>query len=182
VTGSSLTLEIQLEDGRTIVATPRPEDQDLLRGWQDRDIAVTDRYDDADTSGHEFAATPDITLDVEGHAMTLRLPSSVDVETLKKALALGAVSATIVAAGAVAALQNPASDAAVPIAPAAPITAPAQDINVSQFREERLAERDPMWNVTPGAASVGQTGSSGMGQTGGAGDQDTHGPGRGELE
>ena len=182
MTGSNLTVEIQLEDGRTIVATPRPEDQDLLRAWQDQNVSLTDSPDDSDTSGHKIGGTPDITLDVEGHAMTLRLPNSVDVETLKKALAVGAVSATIVAAGAVAALQNPASDTAVPIAPAAPITAPAQDVGVAQFREERLAERDPMWNVTPGGASVGQTGSTGVGQTGGTGDQDTHGPGRGELE
>ena len=183
MTGSNLTVEIQLEDGRMIVATPRPEDQDLLRAWQDQNVSLTDSSDDSDTSGHKIGGTPDITLDVEGHAMTLRLPNSVDVETLKKALAVGAVSATIVAAGAVAALQNPASDTAVPIAPAAPITAPAQDVGVAQFREERLAERDPMWNVTPTGASVGQSGSTtNLGETGGTGDQDTHGPGRGELE
>jgi hypothetical protein len=179
VTGSTLTVEIQLDDGRTIVATPRPEDQDLLQAWQDRGVALTDRSDDSDTSGHRIAATPDITLDVEGHAMTLRLPNSADVETLKKALAVGAVSATIVAAGAIAAMQNPASNTVEPVAPAAPISAPAPNPDQAQFREERLAERDPMWNVTvPGAAS--QTSGASTGQTGG--DQDTHGPGRGELE
>jgi hypothetical protein len=113
--------------------------------------------------------------------MTLRLPSGADVETLKKALAVGAVTATIVAAGAIAAMQNPASNTAEPVAPAAPISAPAPDLEVSQLREERLAERDPLWNVTPGGAGV-QTGSSNTGETGGTGNQDTHGPGRGELE
>ena len=41
MTGSSLAFEITLNDGRIIVATPRPEDQDLLQAWTDRDIALT---------------------------------------------------------------------------------------------------------------------------------------------
>ena len=46
--------------------------------------------------------------------MTLRLPNSTDVDALKKALAIGAVSATIVAAGAIAAMQGNQAAPAIP--------------------------------------------------------------------
>ena len=145
MTGSNLTIEILLADGRTILATPLPEDQDLLQSWGDRDVTLTDTADDSDTSGHKLAGTPDITLDVEGHAMTLRLPNTTDVDALKKALAVGAVSATIVAAGAIAAMQgNQAAPAipqtihAVPITGLAPVNQPRADFQVRQ--EQRADE------------------------------------------
>ena len=145
MTGSSLTIEIVLADGRTILATPLPEDQDLLQSWSDRDVTLTDTSEDSDTSGHKLAATPDITLDVEGHAMTLRLPNTTDVDALKKALAVGAVSATIVAAGAIAALQGgqaaapaiPNTVHPVPITGLAPVNQPRADF---QLRQEQRAD------------------------------------------
>jgi hypothetical protein len=145
VTGSSLTIEIVLADGRTILATPLPEDQELLQSWGDRDVTLTDSADDSDTTGHKLAGTPDITLDVEGHAMTLRLPNTTDVDALKKALAIGAVSATIVAAGAIAALQGgqaaapaiPQGVHPVPVTGAAPVNQPRADF---QLRHEQRAD------------------------------------------
>ena len=139
MTGSSLTVEITLDDGRIIVATPRPEDQDLLQAWTDRDIALTSSPDDSDTSGH--AVSDDITLDVEGHAMTLRLPNSTDVDTLKKALAVGAVSATIVAAGAIAAMQGNQAAPAVPqVVTPVVVQAPAPAADFQLRREQQIDE------------------------------------------
>ena len=154
MTGSSLTIEIVLADGRTMLATPLPEDQELLQSWGDRDVTLTDNADESDTSGHKIAATSDITLDVEGHAMTLRLPNTTDVDTLKKALAVGAVSATIVAAGAIAAMQGgqaapaiPTTVHPVPIEGAAPVTHPRADFQIR--REEAI---DDMLAAPPAAA------------------------------
>ena len=144
MTGSNLTIEIALADGRTILATPLPEDQDLFQSWGDREVTLTENADEADTTGHKLAATPDITLDVEGHAMTLRLPNTTDVDTLKKALAVGAVSATIVAAGAIAALQGGQTAApAIPqAAQPAPITlqAPQPRADVQLSKEQAVDE------------------------------------------
>ena len=149
MTGSSLTVEISLNDGRIIVATPRPEDQDLLQAWKDRDIALTSSPDDSDTSGH--ALSEDITLDVEGHAMTLRLPHSTDVDALKKALAIGAVSATIVAAGAIAAMQGSQAAPAIPqvVTPVhmqAPVPQPRTEFQLRQQQkaDEMLAAPVPL--------------------------------------
>ncbi len=157
MTGSYLTVEIPLEDGRIVVATPRPEDQDLLQAWKDRDIALTQGPDDSDTSGH--ALSEDITLDVEGHAMTLRLPNSTDVDAVKKALAVGAISATIVAAGALAAMQgNQAAPAVrpIPLTGPAPVTAPSEDF---QLRREKAI--DEMLAAPPAEAPLtNDTGSS----------------------
>ncbi len=152
MTGSSLTIEIVLADGRSILATPLPEDQELLQSWGDRDVTLTDNADDSDTTGHKIAATPDITLDVEGHAMTLRLPNTADVDTLKKALAVGAVSATIVAAGAIAAMQGPQTAAPaipeaihpVPITGQAPVPRAEFQVRQEQRADEMLAAPVPI--------------------------------------
>jgi hypothetical protein len=144
VTGSNLTIEITLADGRTILATPLPEDQDLFWSWGEREVTLTENADEPDTSGHKIGATPDITLDVEGHAMTLRLPNTTDVDSLKKALAVGAVSATIVAAGAIAAMQGqgapaiPTTVQPVPIQGAAPVNHPRPDF---QLRHEQRSDQ-----------------------------------------
>ncbi|MEP7159123.1 MAG: hypothetical protein ABI797_06825 [Chloroflexota bacterium] len=163
-------IAITFNDGRVVVAAPKPEDQDRLSGIAQETVVLTSG-DDFDTAGH--GPSTDITLDVEGHAMTLRMPSQADAETLRRLLMVGAVSATIVAAGAIASLQGPASSTAQSVAPAAPITAPA-NLDLAAQREDRLADLDPMWDSTAGGASAGQ-GSN-------AGGQDTHGQGRGELE
>jgi len=118
-------LAIQLDDGRVVVGTPKPEDQGRLG-----DLALGDEIElsgsefDNDTSGHAMAE--DVLVDVEGHAMTLRLPTAGDAEALRKALAIGAVTATLVAAGAIAAMQgNPAVPAVPQSFPAAPALVPA---------------------------------------------------------
>ena len=145
MTGSNLTIEITLADGRTILATPLPEDQDLFWSWGDRQVALTENPDDSDTSGHELGATTDIGLDVEGHAMTLRLPNTTDVDALKKALAVGAVSATIIAAGAIAAMQGsqaapaiPTTVQRVPIEGTIPVNHPRADF---QLRHEQRSDQ-----------------------------------------
>lgn len=153
MTGSNLTIEIVLADGRTVLATPLPEDQELLQAWGDREVTLTDTADDSDTSGHKIGATSDITLDVEGHAMTLRLPNTGDVDALKKALAVGAVSATIVAAGAIAAMQGnqavpaiPQAIHPVPISGPAPVNQPRADFQLRQQEraDEMLAAPVPL--------------------------------------
>lgn len=135
-TGSSLA--IQLNDGRTVIATPGPEDQDRLAQMGDRPIILSAIESDTDTYGHSFSS--DVTLDVEGHAVTLRLPTPADAEALRNALAVGVITATIVAAGAIAAMQGgPGTTATQNIADSprsAP--APAEDF---QTRRERAIDR-----------------------------------------
>jgi hypothetical protein len=103
-------------DGRTIVAQPRPEDQatlaELLRTGQNLELKAPSD----DTEGHVLAAD-ELSVDVEGHAMTLRLPNATDAATLRRALAVGALTATVAIGGFVAGTQV--------AAPAAPLTAPA---------------------------------------------------------
>jgi hypothetical protein len=53
----------------------------------------------------------DVAVDVEGHAMVLRLPHAADAAALRRALAAGAITATILGAGALAALNPPAPSA-----------------------------------------------------------------------
>lgn len=101
---TDLVLSIPLDDGRTITATASadaPADIALVAGGT-ATIKPTDS--DLDTAGH--AASTDVAVDVEGHAMTLRLPTVADAVALRRALLVGAVTATIIAAGAVAAMQQ----------------------------------------------------------------------------
>src|SRR5918998_1734296 len=117
------SIAIRLEGADELFwAQPRPEDQErlaeLLRGG-----TVEARLADGDVEGHVQSA--ELTFDVEGHALTLRLPSAADAAEIRRRLALGAVAATLVVAGSVAALQNaqPMSvdaPAPGPAAPAAP--------------------------------------------------------------
>jgi hypothetical protein len=215
-------LAIQLDDGRVVVGIPKPEDQGRLDQLDQEIVLLT--AGDYDTAGHGYS--DEIALDVEGHAITLRLPTPADAEALRKALAVGAVTATIVAAGAIASLQgSPAAPApAAPIAAPAPAMQPAtqaeqdrdlgimdvgapaapaapsqatqaeqdRDLGImdvgapaapaapaadpAAFREERLAERDPLWGVQVSGPSDSAAAPS-EGETPG-----THGPGRGELE
>jgi hypothetical protein len=97
-------LEFRLEDGRTIVGRPAPEDQDKLTPIGSVARIAIAAYDD-DTEGH--AISSDVTVDVEGHAITLRLPNPADAATLRKMLVAGALTATVVTAGAIASLQSP---------------------------------------------------------------------------
>lgn len=81
-------------DGRTILAQPRPEDQATLDELLRRGESFKLNQPEGDTEGHVLAAD-EIYVDVEGHAMTLRLPHAADAAALKRALAVGALTATV---------------------------------------------------------------------------------------
>jgi hypothetical protein len=103
-------------DGRTYVAEPRPEDQQTIEQLLARGEDVTIAQSDGDTEGHILAAD-EISLDVEGHAMTLRLPVAGDAAELRRALAVGVLTATFAIGGFVAGTQVGTQ--------AAPLSAPA---------------------------------------------------------
>src|SRR5436853_6889353 len=137
-------LQIQLADGRILIGTPGPEDQPWLRSLgADTTIELSSSGDD--TSGHGYSA--DIEVDVAGHAMTLRLPTQADAEALRKLLMVSAMSATIVAAGAIASMQPRSVPATNPIInqPNAPV--PAQD-----FAQRRETAIDEMLGAPPAVA------------------------------
>ena len=131
------SLAIQLDDGRVVVGTPKPEDQGRLG-----DLAPGDEIElsgsEFDTSGH--AMSGDVLVDVEGHAMTLRLPTAGDAEALRKALAIGAVTATLVAAGAIAAMQGNPAVPAVPQSITTPARGPAPAAEF-QIRKEQAIDK-----------------------------------------
>jgi hypothetical protein len=90
--------EIQFNvDGRLIVARPRPEDKDVLALLLGDGQKVTVSAASTDTEGHALASS-DIAIDVEGHAMVLRLPNAGDAETLRRALGVAALTATVAVA------------------------------------------------------------------------------------
>lgn len=139
-------LEIQLADGRTIVGTPGPEDQPWLRalGAETTIELGTSGYD---TAGHGLSA--DIEVDVAGHAMTLRLPTPADAEALRRLLMISAMSATIVAAGAIAAMQPHAIPSTETVISRGPAPAPMQD-----FQTRRETQIDAMLGAPAAAAPV----------------------------
>lgn len=98
------TLAITIGDTQTLYAAPDPQDQDQLTELLG-DGPIQLREAEGDVAGH--ALSTDVLVDVEGHAITLRLPTPADAEALRKALMVGAVAATLVAAGAIASLQSP---------------------------------------------------------------------------
>src|SRR5262245_32336510 len=113
-----LQLAIALGDGQTLQAQPRPEDERRLAEVLGDRSAIEFASNDADDiEGH--AISGDVTVDVEGHAITIRLPNGGDAAALRRALAVGAVTATIVGAGAIAAWQPPVA------APTTTVQAPA---------------------------------------------------------
>jgi hypothetical protein len=128
-------LEIRLDDGRSIVARPRPEDQDLLR-QAGREVTLELGSSDFDTSAHGLSS--DLTIDVEGHAMTLRLPTPADAEALRRMLMVGAISATIVAAGAIASLQGTSPTTTDQSIVAPPPPAGAARLDFQERREQAI--------------------------------------------
>lgn len=102
--------------GRTFVAEPRPEDQQTLEQLLSHGEDITISQSDGDTEGHVLAAD-EISLDVEGHAMTLRLPVAGDAAALRRALAVGTLTMTVAIGGFVAGTQVGSQ--------AAPLSAPA---------------------------------------------------------
>lgn len=137
-------LEIQLEDGRIVVGTPGPEDQPWLRTLGS-DTTIQIGSSAYDTAGHAISA--DIEVDVAGHAMTLRLPTAADAEALRRLLMVSAMSATIVAAGAIASIQPHAVPSADTIVNRGPAPVPAQD-----FAQRRETQIDEMLGEPPAAA------------------------------
>ena len=116
---------------------------------------------DYDTAGHGMSA--DIDIDVAGHAMTLRLPTPADAQALRRLLMVSAMSATIVAAGAVASLQP----GAVPIRLTPSSTAGLHRHRMQDFQERRETQIDAMLGA-PAAAAPADNMSIERGQHGGA--------------
>ena len=135
-----LQLAIPLADGNALRAQFRPEDErrlaDILRDRSSIELAPNDD----DLEGH--LSSDDVVVDVEGHAISIRLPNGADAAALRRALAVGAVTATIVGAGAIAALQPSANaPATVEQPPAVSIVreAPAQAVRAQ--RDETVREQ-----------------------------------------
>ena len=95
-------LAITIGDTQTVYATPGPQDQDQLAELFGDSPTIELRVAEGDVEGHALSA--DVLVDVEGHAIALRLPTPADAAALRKALMVGAVTATLVAAGAIASL------------------------------------------------------------------------------
>ncbi len=152
-------LQIQLEDGRILVGTPGPEDQPWLRTLGS-ETTIELRTSGYDTAGHGLSA--DIEVDVAGHAMTLRLPTPADAEALRRLLMVSAMSATIVAAGAIAAIQPHAVPSTETIINRGPAPVPAQD-----FQTRRETQIDAMLGA-PAAAAPADNLSIERGEHGGA--------------
>lgn len=102
---SDIAFAITLDDGRTIIAQPGPDSGYSASAALGDELTLRPTDGGPDTAGH--ASSADVYVDVEGHAMTLRLPNTADAAALRRALVAGMVTATIVAAGAVAAMQTP---------------------------------------------------------------------------
>jgi hypothetical protein len=126
-----MEFQISLE-GRTVVAQPRPEDQASLDELLGSGRDVTIGQSDADTEGHALAAD-EITVDVEGHAMTLRLPHAGDAAALRRALAVGTLTASVAIGGFVAGTVVSQS--------ADPLTAPATTSVTGQTGSYAISEK-----------------------------------------
>ena len=100
-----LGLEISLADGQTLHAQPRPADARQLADLLSDRPTVQFAASDGDVEGHTIST--DVFVDVEGHAIALRLPTATDAAALRRALAVGALTATVVGAGVIAGLQAP---------------------------------------------------------------------------
>jgi len=125
---AAIALRVEGVD-QIMLAESRPEDeQQLAQLLGGGPIAVALSEED-DTEGH--AGTTDIVLDVEGHAIAVRLPTVADAAALRRGFAMGAVTASLVIAGAAAAVTGAdllSQAAAAQDAPAAaPAAAPAND-------------------------------------------------------
>jgi len=154
-------LAITLADGQTVYAEPGPEDQGWLAGRGRDDVSLELAGGDGDVEGHGLGA--DIVVDVEGHAMTLRLPNAADAAALRRALALGAVTATLVGAGAVASLQAPSQ--AAPNGVSAPAQqqlteVPAPALHADQAEMERLQRLEAAGGSAGSGSSTSASGAA----------------------
>jgi hypothetical protein len=125
---TAIALRIEGMD-QLVLATPRPEDQERLAELMGGGPIAVALSDEDDTEGH--ALSSDIVLDVEGHAIAVRLPTTADAAALRRGFAMGVVTASLVVAGAAAAVTGAdmlSQAAASQDAPAAaPAAAPAND-------------------------------------------------------
>jgi hypothetical protein len=152
-TEQTAELVIRLNE-RTLIARMTAEDEQRLRefiagGQTDLRIEPSS----LDTQGH--MASNEVAVDVEGHALTLRLPSAADAAALRRALAVGTLTAAVAIGGIAAAnMAPPAAAPAAPDAVQAPQAAPAADL--ANFREQRLQsiENSP---YTSAASSSSET-------------------------
>jgi len=103
-------LAITIGDTQTLYAAPDPQDQDQLTELFGNGPTIQLREAEGDVEGH--ALSDEVLVDVEGHALVLRLPTPADAAALRRALAVTAVTATLVTAGAIASLQSPAQPSA----------------------------------------------------------------------
>ena len=153
-----LALAIELADGRTIVGLPGPEDQDRLAAATSGPLTIQLGETSSDTEGHQ--ASDELMLDVEGHAMTLRLPTSADAAAIRSALVAGTLTATVVAAAAFTAMQGQANQ---PVPAAVPVTesVSAPNIDLAIRREQRLAEGEAVPAAGSGSLGTSDTSNSG---------------------
>jgi hypothetical protein len=135
-------------DGRTIVAQPRPEDQASLDELLRRGESFQLNLPEGDTEGHALAAD-EIFVDVEGHAMTLRLPHAADAAALKRALAVGALTATVGIGGFVAGTVVSQS--------ADPLTAPAATTVSGETGSYAISEKGGQTSLYTTSEKGGQT-------------------------
>ena len=137
-----MRLAITLTDGQVLYAEPRPEDEPQLAELLGDRSAFEFGSSDDDLEGH--AISTDIVVDVEGHAMVLRLPHAADAAAVRRALAVGAVTAAIVGAGVIAGL-HPAAPTTTTIeqAPAAQVQAipgPALRAQRDEMQREQVQQ------------------------------------------
>jgi hypothetical protein len=144
-----MDLQIMI-DGRTFVAEPRPEDQQTLEQLLSRGEDITISQSDGDTEGHILAAD-EISLDVEGHAMTLRLPVAGDAAALRRALAVGTLTMTVAIGGFVAGTQVGSQ--------AAPLSAPAAAVSTGATGTYAASEKGPYTGTYAASEKGGVTGS-----------------------
>ena len=107
-------------DGRTIVARTSPEDEGPLATLLGDRKSITLRPSESDTEGHLLFN--EVAIDVEGHAMTLRLPTAADAAAVRRMLAVGALTATIAVGGVMASSMVQPQTSAVPVPGAARVT------------------------------------------------------------
>jgi hypothetical protein len=123
--GAAVALRIE-ETGQIVWADLDPKYLAQLEELMGGEPIAVSLAEDDDTEGH--IASPEVILDVEGHAIALRLPTGADAAALRRGFAAGVVTASIVVGGAAAALTGSGMLAAQQAAaePAAPVVVPAE--------------------------------------------------------
>lgn len=142
---TGIAIQLQAADGQSYIGHADDDDPEQLRqlfAAGPRSVALDQS---SDTEGH--ASSAELILDVEGHAVALRLPTPADAAAVRRAFALGIVSASIVIGGVGAAAVatgalTPADQPAVqaPVGPV--IDAPNRSTDTNPLHLPRPIERD----------------------------------------